>query len=93
MFLVCDFYDVFICYDEGDCVFVDKFVKRMESELYNCYVCDIRWDFLFGGLCFEGIVMVIEKNCRNVVFVWFRNYYDSEKVCFELDVVMSMLIG
>lgn len=88
-----DSYDAFICYDEGDRAFVDKLVKRMESEPYNRHVCDTRRDLLPGGSRFEGIATAIEKNCRNVVLVWSRNYHDSEKARFESDVAMSMSTG
>ena len=93
VFLVRDSYDAFICYDEGDRAFVDKLVKRMESEPYNRHVCDTRRDLLPGGSRFEGIATAIEKNCRNVVLVWSRNYHDSEKARFESDVAMSMSTG
>ena len=91
--LVCENYDVFICYAGPDKPFADELLKILEGKPYCMKVCINYRDFLVGADPLETAAKAIEERCRKVLVILSENFNRCEEADFQAKVALSLSPG
>ena len=90
--LVCERYDVFICYAGPDKPFADEILQYLETK-YGMKVCIDYRDFLPGADLLETAAKAIEKQCSKVLLILTENFHKCEVADFQAKIALSLSPG
>ena len=95
LLIVCEEYDVFICYAPPDKPFADEVLRKLEQWPYRFKVCIDYRDFLPGSGCsqLELSAKAIEQKCRKVLVIMSENLTDNAVTDFQAKVALSLSPG
>ena len=95
LLIVCEEYDVFICYAPPDKPFADEVRRKLEQWPYRLKVCIDYRDFLPGSGCnqLELSAKAIEQKCRKVLVIMSENLTNYDVTDFQAKVAFSLSPG
>ena len=91
--LVCERYDVFICYAGPNKSFADEILHYLKKAPYYMKVCIDYRDFLPGADPLEIAAKAIEERCNKVLLILSENFHKCEVADFQAKIALSFSQG